>query len=68
MIVKSVQTDNALHNAVNDAITSDKPVKVKTNAGNAVNIREKTNNAKKENIKKTTKKKKEIKKKKKNPF
>ena len=45
MIVKSVQTDNALHNAVNDAITSDKPVKVKTNAGNVVILSENTYNA-----------------------
>ena len=45
MIVKSVQIDNTLHNAVNDAITSDKPVKVKTNAGNAVILSENTYNA-----------------------
>ena len=45
MIVNSVQTDNALHNAVNDAIASDKPVKVKTNAGNAVILSENTYNA-----------------------
>ena len=45
MIEKSVQTDNDLHNAVNDAITSDKPVKVKTNAGNAVILSENTYNA-----------------------
>lgn len=45
MIVKSVQTDNALHNAVNDAIASDKPVKVKTNAGNVVILSENTYNA-----------------------
>ena len=45
MIVKSVQIDNNLHNAVNDAIASDKPVKVKTNAGNAVILSENTYNA-----------------------
>ena len=45
MIVKSVQTDNDLHNAVNDAIASDKPVKVKTNAGNVVILSENTYNA-----------------------
>ena len=45
MIVKSVQADNTLHNAVNDAIVSDKPIKVKTNAGNAVILSENTYNA-----------------------
>ena len=45
MIVKSVQIDNTLHNAVNDAIVSDKPVKVKTNAGNVVILSENTYNA-----------------------
>lgn len=45
MIVKSVQIDNTLHNAVNNAIASDEPVKVKTNAGNAVILSENTYNA-----------------------
>lgn len=45
MIVKTVQADNVLHNAVNDVIVSDKPIKVKTNAGNVVILSENTYNA-----------------------